>query len=442
MATLIVEERGKRRRFRLKDGKLTVGSGAGCTLVLESDDVAEVHAELELARGSATLRLRRGVAPVVVEGRPVSGELTLAHGVPVRVGSAVLRVEYEDAGGTSLVDRRQKASRAEAAAPARTPAIQTTTPQIRRRRKTVKRGLPTWATLLILAAAIFVAYRFFVASVETTAEQHFVARAVHERATTCLREGDFIGAEKELARAEGEDLSPEWSEKFADLRRELDRVRTEAELEVVNQRGTVYLEQQLKRFESTRLASSPESPEVRVFLKRLAYFKETWPQHPERDWAERMESRYSKIVDLSVPPSYEDVEFEVESLTWAKPRYYDEAFRILQAFIDGSEGTERDQALALLDAKMRERDEHHAELLLQAKYDWNKGEQGAAVGWLVSLVLYIADGEKENEAASILVQLEGIEGWLRGYRTQQPEKFARLAENPIIARKLEEMGEP
>jgi hypothetical protein len=155
-----------------------------------------------------------------------------------------------------------------------------------------------------------------------------------------------------------------------------------------------------------------------------------------------MDRRYSKIVDLSVPPSYEDIEFEVESLTWAKPRYYNEAFRVLQVFIDRSEGTERDKALALVDTKERERDEHHTELLLQAKYDWNKGKQGDSVAWLVSLVLYIADEDKENEAASILVQLDGIEGWLRGYQNQQPEKFALLSENRIIASKLKEMGEP
>ena len=61
MATLILEEGGNTRRFRLNQGKVTIGSGESCTLTIADDNVAEVHAELELLKDSATLRLKKGV---------------------------------------------------------------------------------------------------------------------------------------------------------------------------------------------------------------------------------------------------------------------------------------------------------------------------------------------------------------------------------------------
>ena len=45
MARLILEEDGQTRRFRLNEGKLTIGSGEAATLRCHSADVAEVHAE-------------------------------------------------------------------------------------------------------------------------------------------------------------------------------------------------------------------------------------------------------------------------------------------------------------------------------------------------------------------------------------------------------------
>ena len=63
MTRLIVEDGGKRRAFKVGDGTLTIGSGGGASLRLSDPAAAEVHAELLLREGRATLRLKPGVLP-------------------------------------------------------------------------------------------------------------------------------------------------------------------------------------------------------------------------------------------------------------------------------------------------------------------------------------------------------------------------------------------
>ena len=153
-----------------------------------------------------------------------------------------------------------------------------------------------------------------------------------------------------------------------------------------------------------------------------------------------MRERYGRLVDLSAPPTYADVAFEVESLTWAKPRDYRQAFEVLQRFIERSEGEERQLALELYDTKAKERDEFHVDRLQQAKYDWERGNRDDAVRWLVNQIAYQGVEAHENQAAQILVQLEGLEGYLRGYQKYLPDKFEALARNPIVAAKIDEFG--
>ncbi|MDP6387440.1 MAG: FHA domain-containing protein, partial [Planctomycetota bacterium] len=69
MAKLIVEEGGKRRRFRLNPGKLTIGSGEEATLHLTSQGVARIHAVLVFKDGVVTIEPEAGVAPLKVGGK-------------------------------------------------------------------------------------------------------------------------------------------------------------------------------------------------------------------------------------------------------------------------------------------------------------------------------------------------------------------------------------
>lgn len=452
MATLILEEGGKTRRFNLKEGKITIGSGERCTLRLESSDVAEVHAELELAKGGATLRLRKGVAPATVKGRKVSGELSMAHGVPVLLGGAKISVEFEGKEKATLVDRRNVRSRAEAAGargksprpkgahgrraePAGASAPAAGPSRIRARRK----GVPSWVIVIgiFLIGGVALKLSFNAIDAGTT---DFDVSAVYARAQRLADQGDLTGAQEALARAEGEELTPEWRAKYDEVQQTIDDRLDSARLATENQAGTEYLSTQLLRFEKDRLKGVPDPPKVRVFLQRLAYFQEHWPRHPEIPWAERMTERYSKIVDITQPKTFEDIAFEVKTLTWAMPRDYKKAFALLDGFVEEASGDDYDQVMALIEEKETERSEHFLDRILQAKHDWKKGEKGSAVEWLAQLVTKIGDPKMEDEAADLLLSLPGIEGPLAGYKEYRPEMFEALVQNEKVAAKAQELG--
>lgn len=433
MARLILEEGGQTRRFRLGEGKLSIGSGEGANLKLHSDSVADLHAELVVEKGTAILRMKKGVMPARIKGRSVTGEETLAHGVPVQLGDATLTVEYEEQAQGGLVARRNVQTKAE-----RTGARQA---RVQRQRRQVQRSAPTWLILLLVGMGAVGAVYALKAITEDTGAEGFSAAASFHRIERLLGESDIFAAEKELEKVDrhADELTERDAEAFDRLRAEIEERRAAAELLARNVHGTVYLNQQLKKFEDEYLRKN-EPPKVRVFLKRCRYFRKNWPEHPEMDWVRRMEDRYGRIVDLSDPPSFEDVEFEVESLTWAKPREYRRAFKVLEDFIEGASAGDKARALELLDAKTVEQDEHFTDRMLQAKWHWEQGQEGESVRELVSIVTRFADEAKEDEAARTLVDIEGIDVWLSGYKTEQPERFELLVDNDIVAEKAAELG--
>ena len=111
MARLIVESGDSRKAYSLKSGKVTVGSGEGCSLSFPESDLAEVHAELECSPDEVVLRLKKGVQAARAGGRSVQGEHTFAHGKPVKLSSLSLTVEYEGKAAESLVARRGQPGR-------------------------------------------------------------------------------------------------------------------------------------------------------------------------------------------------------------------------------------------------------------------------------------------------------------------------------------------
>ena len=66
MARLIVESGDSRKAYSLKSGKVTVGSGEGCSLSFPESDLAEVHAELECSPDEVVLRLPSAGRDVVM----------------------------------------------------------------------------------------------------------------------------------------------------------------------------------------------------------------------------------------------------------------------------------------------------------------------------------------------------------------------------------------
>jgi len=430
MARLILEEGGEKRRFKLGTGTLSVGSGASCALKLASKDVAELHAELEFTGDTAVLRLKQGVLPAVVRGRSVTGEVTLAEGVPVQLGGALLTIEYDEGGG-KLVERRRPDAAGE---PAR----------VQHRRRTVRRGVPTWLILLIFAGVSLGAYAFISNTMMQTQGSQFNARAAYWNMRRALEED--ADAEAALA-IYADEVEPNWNTVSEADRAEFERMRGEARqrldnsrLLVNNQTGSTYLDTQLKRYEADYIKGKETIPRIRVFLKRCLYFKETWPRHEEIGWVERMEARYQKLASLADPPTFEDLDWEVNTLTWAKPREYREAFALIEGFLKNASPADADLARALLDAKRAEQEEHFEDRIQEVKYHWQAERYGLAIAELASIVMRFSDEQMETQAAEELVSLPEIDEYLRGYKNQQPHHFARLIENPIVRKKCRELG--
>ena len=99
MARLTLEEGGQTRRFKLSSGKLTFGSGDRATLKMASDDIADLHGQIEMGPDGAVLRTAKGVMPAKAGGRSISGAHTMTEGQAVSIGGAKLSIEYDEGEG-------------------------------------------------------------------------------------------------------------------------------------------------------------------------------------------------------------------------------------------------------------------------------------------------------------------------------------------------------
>lgn len=419
MARLIVEAGGKARRFRLNEGEITIGSGEGATLTLPSAGLAELHADLVYSGDRAVLRLRRGVAPAVVGGVKRSGEITLEPGVAVRLGRASITLEGEDAPAPAA-----------AAAPAQPGA---TRARVRRTQKrTIRKSMPSWLIVVLILSAVGVGYKIFESYSADAVERGFSVKASEYRIQEAIREENFAAIFEELELVDQQaDLDPEWKKRFEEHRRKAQEMQADAEQRVRNVKGNPIWETQLQRFVDERL-STPNRPAARVFLKRIDQFRKDFPGHPQLGWCDRMADRFRAVAAMAEPPTFEDVAFEVKTLTWAMPRDYVQGFAILNDFVEDASPADRDKALALIDELEEQRVEYFDDRMQQAKYLWEGGQHGEAVEWLVQLVIKIGDEEMADDAARRIAASPGVEKALKGYRNDRPEVFAALMENEIV----------
>lgn len=439
MTRLIVQDGERRRAFRVREGKLTIGSGAACTLRLESADVAEIHAELELKQGRATLIPRPGVVPPSVGGRPAKGPTALPDGARIAIGSAEIQVRYGDEDGgepapASATRASKVAAAAAAAAKPRTPTVRTSRPL-----HEVKRGTPVPVVLSIVAVALIAAV-FVGSKLWNKGAKGFDPSAAYGRAVELHNRGEHARAELELAKLAGETLTPDLRSKVKQLQQALAGVDDERAAAQHDEQGREYMDTQLVRFEKERLSGDPPPEAVRVFLKRCRHFRQEWPNHPGMEWVDRHEGRFRGFVNLADPPTYKDIEFEIKTMTWAMPRDYRTAFAILDDFERNGPGEGRTEALALRDKLNQERDEYFLDRMQQAAWLWERDQRGEAVEWLVQLIVKVGDADMEAEAARELIALPGIENLLRAYQGDRPETFEQLVKQELVRELARENG--
>ncbi|MFT5051104.1 MAG: hypothetical protein ACI8QZ_002512 [Chlamydiales bacterium] len=434
MARLIVDEGGQARRFRLTDGRLSIGSGEAASLTLAASGLEELHAYLTFRAGEATLEIVAGGADAEV--------LRLEPGVPIDLGGATLTLEQDEPAAEARPVAVKRPSRSARGARSGAGRSAPSGERVARTPRRAAKSGPPWVVLIVLGVLGAGGWKAFTSYADYAGERGFDLATSHRRVVSRLDERDYAGALREYEKIDAQiDMDPEWRATFDDLRAKAEGLKVTAGSGARDNKWTKdYLEPQLRRFEREYLKGQPGAPRVRVFLKRIRYFKENCPEHPDMDWVDRMQARYSRIVDLDDAPTFEDVAFEVESLTWAKPRDYKQAFEVLNSFLDGATDEDRARALVAYDELAAARQTHFEDRLAQAKYDWDKNRHSEAIMWLALLIRYSGDDQMANDAANRLVVMGEIDAYLRGYAQQQPEMWSELVKNSIIAKKATELG--
>jgi hypothetical protein len=454
MAKLILDEGGARRAFRFKEGKLTIGSGEGCTLTLASSGVEELHATLVIKGGRAVLSTAAGAEPPRMNGRPVPERVELPADCSFTIGEAVFELSADEAAATKPAaaagGSKRPAVRKQAApptksgsrAPARKPAARTTADRgdrperVTARRREVKAGLPTWALLLLLlggaAGLVFGVKAFFdssnVATVDPSVQLNMAATSINKAqllaASTALDKFDTVADKaSDAQRATARDLR----KTLADLEKLSLR-------QGVLDRATQILDAKLKGFVDDRMSGNMANrPKARVFVRRCQEFRTLYPDHPEIDWVKRYEARFAELAQLDEPATLEDLQYEVETCTWtATGRRYDRVFEAIDEYLEYAEGGEREVALALRDEKLAERQAHQIDRMQEIRYRWEKGETGKAMAHFVYHLKWWGDEEMENQVASEITKLGGFSDWLKNFQRHSPEDFAEIVKNKYV----------
>ncbi|MCZ6598301.1 MAG: hypothetical protein O7B99_11730, partial [Planctomycetota bacterium] len=303
----------------------------------------------------------------------------------------------------------------------------------------VKRGLPGPMIALLWVGGVAVALlALWQAFLKEAAEGPSPVWATLGKAQQLIDDGALEKATERLDSIAGSAATRDEEKRLLELRGLIGRRRDQRELDSHNMVGTRYKDTKIAKYEQQYLQGSPDRSRVRVFLKRVAYFKERWPDHPNTAWVDRQASRFDGYVDMGAPPTFEDVAWEIKCLTKVSPRDYKECFRLLDGFIE-REGA-IPEVVTLRGELEAERREYHDDRMKQAAWEFEREQKTKAVLWLVKAITMIGDEEMEDQAATFLVRIPEVEDNLRGYQSDRPEEFELIMQNEIVRDFAREMG--
>jgi len=436
MPKLIVEEGGKKRQFRLGPGILTVGSGAAARLKLSSTEVAEVHLELDVQPDGVKLRPRPGVLPPKLVGVSVKGEVALPFGRKVELAGVKLWLEADDAPVETLDAAPAPAARpaVAAGAPAAAP---TRSGRGARRAAREERpgGVPGWLVPVLVVLGLGVVGLFAMqrwsgqADADDGRAYNLIQAARQERSAS-----RFEAALAKLDQIPDSAYTPELRAQADALRKDITDASALAALAAQNDSGTKYFDVLLKRYEANYLQGTPDRSKVRLFLKRCTTFRQRWPRHPELEWVGRQEERFKGYVDMSAPPDWPDVEWEVRDLVDGMPRDYRTALALLDELLPRVEGEERVKVQNRRNELVQDRPAYAQDRLFQARHEFDKKQDTSkAVWWLVHSVAWLGDEALEDEAARVLVKMPDLPSHLLGYQSKYPDRFALVMRNSVVA---------
>ncbi len=439
MARLILEEGGAKRRFKLSTGKLTFGSSDKATLTLASDDVAAMHGQIEMGEDGAVLRIAKGVVAPKVGGRTLEGRHVMREGQVVAIGGAKLSVEYDEGEGPAAassaaqpVARQSAGARSGRSGGGRT---------VQRQRPQAKRGgVPGWlVALLVLGGIVGVGYAILGNTAENMKGEVFnydVQFAVIDR----TKDEDPASARTEFRALlnHPEITAPQKAQVEKEILLLDDRL---ANLDDTarNSDASGYLKMRLFDY-SEKFPVTEDRSYARVFMSRASRFVEEYPTHPDLPRLERIMRRVEPVAVLDEPAIFRDLELEVMGLTGQKPRDYPAGFAAIEKFVAGSNSVDDYEKAEKLKAEtlQSESDFYEEQLDLaaivydKAKYP-DKFNPGQAVADMVRIITSCDnDAFKEDAARRITGITEVGPSFLRGYKRQQPDKWIKMMEVPVL----------
>lgn len=433
MVRLILEEAGKKRAFNLNDGTITIGSGDACSLTLESTDVADQHAELVIEDGAVTIKPRAGVMPPTVQGRPIATAKRIPPGTPIKIGSARLTIEDPNAAanagrapgktrrGKRVVGTPQTDSHGEG-------RVQRTRPVA-----TIERGLPSWLIVLFIVIGLggggFALLKYI--GDEASEATDSVADTLLF-AESNWRAGNRKAAQRKFDMIDPGQITPDLKARYEAIKKNLETADAKDEQNLSNKAGTAFLNSQLKNFEKNRLKGNPAKKKIRVFLLRCREFREKFPNHPDIEWVERQESRFRGRIDITRPATFEEIAYEIDTLTWAWPQRYGVAFEKLQPYLDGEDA---EAARELEVSLTNDRQEKFIDRMQQAKFEWTneeKGNKGRAAEILRAIIVNYGDEAMVEQAASEMIRLPGLKPLMEAWKRDKPMLFDEMMENAAL----------
>lgn len=446
MAILILTEGGSTRRFNLRPGTLSFGSGADVTLRLSSDDVAERHGQIEMGDGGAVLRCGKGVLPAMVGGKSATGDVVMREGHPVKIGSATLSVEYAEGEGPAAP--AQPVTRTRSATGQRTRARQSTRDrdddggERRPRGRTQRKSDPTGLIIGIGVALVLgvIGYMFISKASKGLSGGEFVFETAYARAERGM-ETDAVASRQSFRKILTEPTLTSAQRAKVDARlAELNDRLGAVDESVRNARGDKWLEVRLKGY-ADRFKVTESRPEARVFIKRAKWFMGEYPTHPQNDWIQRMIARVTPVAELSEPTSIEDLRAEVKGSIDKAPKDYIDAEQAIDRFLGvaSDEGDRLEAENLRAETRTSER-EHYEQMLANAMASGDKVRfptnynAGLAMDDLIKIMVTCNDpGLRADGATRVMKFQEFNKDFVkRHYKLDRKHYWKRMLEVPAF----------
>ena len=272
---------------------------------------------------------------------------------------------------------------------------------------------------------------------ETASVEGFSVLTSHKRIQEAVDAGNFVVAKDELEKVDRHtnELDADWRAIFEALRVKADQGYAKSQVTVNYGAGTQVLDNKLKLYETSHL-NPPSRAKARVFVQRAKDWLDTYPGHPSSGWVEAKMRRYTTVAQPNTPPTFEDVSWEIRMLAGDKvwPRDYKTAFQKLDTYrtMNPDDVNQVDSLAADLRTTRQEVFTERMDLV--------------AVETLVQIIVKFDDTDLCNQAADLLVSMEGlvkyvrgekrryeIQSSMRGYRNERPEYYEKLKQHPTMA---------